>query len=86
MSNPYTPASSRLFYSREAVMRELLADEQQGQSDLLFGGRRCGKTRMLERLKLHLRESATGSLPPEELWQRTVPDHEPGEPLLFLRL
>ena len=44
--NPYTPKSSQLFYGRQQIMRNLLADEQQGQSIVLIGGRRCGKTRI----------------------------------------
>ena len=40
--NPYTPSSSTLFYGREQIMRDLLADEQQGQSVVLIGGRRPG--------------------------------------------
>jgi len=74
--NPYTPASCRLFYGREGVMRQLLSDEQRGQSNVLLGGRRCGKTRLLERLAEILREAATRSVPMDEIWPRTVPDHD----------
>ena len=76
--NPYVAASCQLFYSREAVMRELLADEQSGQSNLLLGGRRCGKTRLLEHLGFYLRGLALGTSP-AELWQRTIPDHDPDQ-------
>lgn len=75
--NPYTPASCRLFYGREDVMRQLLSDEQRGQSNILLGGRRCGKTRLLERLAELLRVAATRAETMKEIWLRTVPDGDP---------
>src|SRR5437763_16403098 len=70
--NPYTPSSSRLFYGREPILRDLLSDEQASQAVVFVGGRRCGKTRLLERLRDYLRTVAKGD--PEGAWQVAVPD------------
>jgi len=60
--NPYTPSSSRLFYGREKICRELLENEEAGQSVVLVGGRRYGKTRLVERIKDYLQARfASGS-------------------------
>ncbi len=71
--NPFTPASSTLFYGREGLMRSLLRDEAQGQSVLFIGGRRCGKTRTLERLEWILRARCAGE-DAAAAWSRAVPD------------
>ncbi|MCP4702700.1 MAG: hypothetical protein GY862_38450 [Gammaproteobacteria bacterium] len=68
-SNPYTPASSRLFYGRERLMRALLRDEEAGQSVVFIGGRRCGKTRVLEQLRAYLRTDTE-----HQEWREAVPD------------
>ena len=52
--NPYTPSSSQLFYGREKIFRTLLKNEEAGQSVVLIGGRRCGKTRLIERIQKYL--------------------------------
>jgi ABC-type cobalamin/Fe3+-siderophores transport system ATPase subunit len=59
--NPYTPLSSRLFYGREQLIRDLLADKQQGQPTVLIGGRRCGKTTILRRVKDYLQHLGSGA-------------------------
>jgi hypothetical protein len=71
--NPYTPSRRALFYGRETLIRNLLADEQQGQSVILIGGRRCGKTRILEQLRSWLTGMASGT-DAALLWTRVVPD------------
>jgi hypothetical protein len=73
MRNPFTPKTSELFYGREAMMRSLLSDEQQGQSVVLIGGRRCGKTRILQQLNTWL--SAMGRKEPaEKIWRGLLSD------------
>jgi hypothetical protein len=72
--NPYTPSSSKLFYGREQLIRDVLADEQQGQSTVLIGGRRCGKTTILRRVKDYLRGLGSGAADAGLLWQTLVPD------------
>ena len=78
--NPYTPSSSTLFYGREQIMRDLFADEQQGQSVVLSGGRRCGKTWILRRMKDYLLGLAEVRENPGALWQEIVPDAVGPEP------
>lgn len=72
-TNPYTPAASTLYYGREHLMASLVHDEHAGQSVVLIGGRRCGKTRTLERVAGFLKSLATG-VTPEIAWCEAVPD------------
>lgn len=82
--NPYTPASSNLFYGRAALMRELLEREQSGQSIVLLGGRLCGKTRVLRRLEQILRELAGNAQRQSinKIWQRLIDTEEKRFPRL----
>jgi len=77
--NPYTPKSSQLFYGREKILRTLLKNEEAGQSVVLIAGRRCGKTRLIERIQKYLQlEINNDSLSPGT-WETIVPDAmEPG--------
>jgi hypothetical protein len=54
-------------------MRGLLRDEQRGQSVVLIGGRRCGKTSVLDRLHALLSDGASPGASGES-WRRLVPD------------
>ncbi len=72
--NPYTPKSSTLFYDREGIVRSLIADEQQGQSNVLIGGRRCGKTKILRHINDYLLGLGNGAEDPATLWAKAVPD------------
>ncbi len=81
MNNPYTPSLKKLFYGREKCIRQLLADEQAGQSVVLIGGRRCGKTSVLERLSRYLLQAATPHSDLAKTWQLTVPDFKEPAPL-----
>lgn len=71
-ANPYTPKSSTLFYGRAALMREVLAKEQSGQSVVLLGGRRCGKTTVLRRVRDLLVGLAADAHLLGALWRRLV--------------
>ncbi len=86
--NPYTPASSDLFYGRSELMRELLKNEQSGQSIVLLGGRRCGKTVVLRRLEQVLLELAGDAQRQSisEIWQRLVDTEEKKFPRLGMRV
>lgn len=77
--NPYTPSSSRLFYGRKELMKDVLNAEAAGLSVLLIGGRRCGKTRALERVRDYLIEVAGGG-DRREAWAEAVPDGTSQDP------
>ncbi len=51
MLNPYTPSVRTLYYGREPLLTELLKAEQAANSVVLVAGRRCGKTRTLQRVQ-----------------------------------
>lgn len=70
--NPYTPSSSRLFYGREPILRDLLKDEEASQAVVFVGGRRCGKTRLLQRVRDYLQNVAKGDV--AKAWEEAVPD------------
>ncbi|UCH95993.1 MAG: toll/interleukin-1 receptor domain-containing protein [Candidatus Aminicenantes bacterium] len=72
--NPYTPASKQLFYGREMLFRSLLQNEESGQSVVLIGGRRCGKTCLMERIQYYLQQAANPNCNLSEAWEKTVPD------------
>jgi len=72
--NPYTPSMKKLFYGRENTFREMLRNEQAGQSVVLIGGRRCGKTCLMERLNEFLRFAAIPANNLNAAWINTVPD------------
>ena len=67
-------------------MRAMLTDEQAGQSVVLVGGRRCGKTRTMERLAAYLQSLANKETPlaaEDDLmaaWDHAVPDHRDSAP------
>jgi len=72
--NPYTPSLKLLFYGRENIFREMLRSEQAGQSVVLIGGRRCGKTCLMERLNEFLRCAAILANNLNDAWIKAVPD------------
>lgn len=85
--NPYTPSASRLFYGREEIFHDLLKDEEASQPVVFIGGRRCGKTRLLQRLDRYLRArydpgiardaaepAAIWQLDPAAAWLSAIPD------------
>jgi hypothetical protein len=74
MKNPYVYKNNLLFYGRELIMRDLLKDEQAGQSVVLIGGRRCGKTSLLRRISQILTELALSKTPVETIWMQAIPD------------
>jgi len=49
MANPYS--GSRLFIGRQRELSRLVRSCREGESSLLIGGRRTGKTRLLDRLR-----------------------------------
>jgi hypothetical protein len=82
--NPYTPSSSRLFYGREKICRELLENEEAGQSVVLVGGRRCGKTRLVERIKDYLLAQIAIGTAASGAWPVMVPDALEPQPIHHL--
>lgn len=78
--NPYTPSSSQLFYGREKIFRTLLKNEEAGQSVVLIGGRRCGKTRLIERIQKYLQAKINKDSHSSGTWEVFVPDAMEPEP------
>ena len=78
--NPYTPSSSQLFYGREKIFRTLLKNEEAGQSVVLIGGRRCGKTRLIERIQRYLQSRINKDSHLSGTWEAIVPDAVEPEP------
>jgi hypothetical protein len=77
--NPYTPSLKLLFYSLENIFREMLRNEQAGQSVVLIAGRRCGKTCLMERLYEFLRRAAIPANNLNDARIKAIPDaKEPG--------
>jgi len=78
--NPYGHAASQLFYGREQVLGELWRNAQGGRSMVLVGGRRCGKTRLAERLHDWLRDRTDGGEQAGNAWRTACPDAAGDEP------
>lgn len=77
--NPYTPSMKKLFYGRENTFREMLRNEQAGQSVVLIGGRRCGKTCLLERINDYLLQAVKPGSDLSAAWEKAIPDaKQPG--------
>lgn len=53
MPNPFI--NSQLFFGRQGELRQLRRNIENGESTLLIGGRRVGKTRLLEQLSTQIR-------------------------------
>lgn len=86
LMNPYTPSSRQLFYGRERIFATLMQNEESGQSMVLIGGRRCGKTCLMERIQYYLQQRANPLADLQDSWKKAVPDAKAKEWVMTQRV
>jgi hypothetical protein len=79
--NPYAPKARSLLYGRETAVRELLKRERVGKSIVLTGGRRCGKTSLLNCLHRLLSVMHSNNAL-EQAWKLAITDAQAPSPTL----